>query len=137
MPEADATKRFTLAKGERLKSRRAFSYLFEHGFSMRVGVLKVFYAFDPPPALCHRPVLAAFSAPKRRFKRAVDRNRLKRRMREAYRLHQYILHQPLQQHEQRLLVLFSYQHRDLADYDRIRRSLVKALHLLADARPNG
>jgi ribonuclease P protein component len=132
---ASSGKRFTLAKADRLKSRLAFAYLFEHGSSMRVGVLNVFYAYDPPPALCPRPLLAAFSAPKRRFKRAVDRNRLKRLMREAYRLHQPILREPLDSHEQRLIVLFSYQHRTMNDYDRIRRSMVKALHLLAEARP--
>jgi len=132
---ASSGKRYPLAKADRLKSRLAFAYLFEHGTSMRVGVLKVFYAYDPPHTLCSRPLLVAFSAPKRQFKRAVDRNRLKRLMREAYRLHQGILREPLFTHEQRLIVLFSYQHRALNDYDRIRRSMVKALHLLADARP--
>lgn len=135
MAEAESLgRRYTLAKVDRLKSRLAFAYLFEHGSSMRVGVLKAFYAYDPPPTLCPRPLLAAFSAPKRQFKRAVDRNHLKRLMREAYRLHQDILREPLLIHEQRLIVLFSYQHRALNDYDRIRRSMVKALYLLAEAR---
>ncbi len=134
---ASSGRRYTLAKADRLKSRLAFAYLFEHGSTMRVGVLKVFYAYDPPPTLCPRPLLAAFSAPKRQFKRAVDRNHLKRLMREAYRLHQDILREPLLTHEQRLIVLFSYQHRALHDYDRMRRSMIKALHLLAEARPQG
>jgi ribonuclease P protein component len=100
-----------------------------------VGVLKVFFVYDPPPELCPRSVLAGFTAPKRRFKRAVDRNRLKRLMREGYRLHQEILHVPLAAEQRRVLVLFSYQHHALSDMERVRRSMVKALHLLIEARP--
>jgi len=124
--------RYAFPKSERICSELAFAYLFEHGSSRRVGVLKVFYALNPPPELCPLPLMVALTAPKRRFKRAVDRNHLKRRLREAYRLHRHPLSEALQARGQRMLLLIAYQHRERVDHDRIRRSLAKALYLLIE-----
>mgnify|MGYP006268745855 CR=1 FL=1 len=130
MSASEGRSRFTLGKAQRLKSKAAFTYLFEHGSSLRVGVLKIFFALDPPLDLGDEPIQVAISAPKRSFKRAPDRNYLKRRMREAYRLHQFILSDALRRKQHRMILLISYQNREKHDYDRIRRSMVKALHML-------
>jgi len=127
--------RFTLRKDERMCSKKAFSHLFEHGKSIRIGVLKIFFVLDPPEDLATSQVMVAFTASKRSFKRAVDRNYLKRRMREAYRLHRPLLSNTLEDRGTRMLLLFSYQARQRADYDRIRRSMVRALHTLKDQLP--
>ena len=41
------------------------------------------------------PVQILISVPKKRFKHAVDRNRVKRQVREAYRLHKQVLYEAL------------------------------------------
>ncbi|MFK7921428.1 MAG: ribonuclease P protein component [Bacteroidia bacterium] len=88
----DGTSRsYRLPKQTILRHKRAFEYLFEHGSSFRVGVLKFFYAYDIPEQYVQNSISVGFTAPKRVFKQAWQRNRLKRMMREAYRLEQHTL----------------------------------------------
>ncbi|MEL6694955.1 MAG: ribonuclease P protein component [Bacteroidota bacterium] len=86
--------RYFFPKEEKLCKKLIIDYVFEHGKSVKVGVLKFFYAFPIPEDWAEEPVQVAFSAPKRSFKKAVVRNKLKRRMREAYRLHKYLYLRP-------------------------------------------
>ena len=72
-------RRYTRA--ERLKSRKRIEALFRSGKSFNAFPLKVFYHWEGDG-----PALVGFGAPKRNFKRAVDRNRIKRLLREAWRL---------------------------------------------------
>ena len=55
------------------------------------------------------PVQMSVSVPKKRFKRAVDRNRIKRLIREAYRLNKHRLYQGLQGEERQIawMILFT------------------------------
>lgn len=49
------------------------------------------------------PVQILVSVPKKRFKHAIDRNRVKRQVREAFRQHKQLLYEALSEHEQLLL----------------------------------
>ena len=79
--------RQTLSKSERLKSYKKIRILFGEGQKFRVQPLLVFYQFStnnddrPQPDTLQMGV----SVGARYFKKAVDRNLLKRRIREAYR----------------------------------------------------
>lgn len=126
----DDKRRYFLKKNERLRLKRGFTYLFEHGSSIRVDVLKFFYVFDMPEEYIHAPLSVAFTAPKRSFKKAVVRNRLKRRMREAYRLNKHILLDDLQRKERNLVVLVKYHQWTEVSYQRIEKAMVKALRKL-------
>ncbi len=76
--------RFTFHKNERLCSKKVIEKLFAEGKSLFVHPLKAVYI---ETALnTGFPVQVAFAVSKKSFKRAVMRNLLKRRMREAYRL---------------------------------------------------
>lgn len=116
-------RRRSFSKEERLCSRRAFEYLFEHGFSFREGVLKCFYTFKVPPEWVKSPVSIAFAVPKHMFRRAHDRHRLRRRMREAFRLNKEMLLPTVESRQQHLVFLLKYQVRDESDYLRIEKDL--------------
>ena len=65
------------------------------------------------------PVQMLVSVPKKRFKHAVDRNRVKRQVREAFRQHKELLYEALTEHEQLLLafIWLSDEHRSSRDVE--------------------
>lgn len=79
----------TLGRSERLKSEKSINGLFETGSSLSAHPIRLIY--QTKPSVDNFPVKIGFAVPKKNFKRAVDRNLLKRRMREAYRLNKHFL----------------------------------------------
>ena len=96
----------TYGKKEKLKRRKQIAQLFESKHSFLIFPVKVFY-LQPLPLPDSR-VKAGVGANSRNFKKAVDRNRIKRLLREAYRLNKLPLHQYLEEHNLHLLVFFLY-----------------------------
>ncbi len=79
----------TFAKQERLYEKKLMHQLFKGGKSFFVFPFKVYYVVLDKAA--PYPAKVLISVPKRNFKRAVDRNRIKRLVREAYRKNKAIL----------------------------------------------
>ncbi|WP_439880416.1 ribonuclease P protein component [Pontibacter sp. MBLB2868] len=80
---------YTFSKEEHLCSKRLIALLFSKGSSFNLYPLR-FIIYSPQEMSPGTPQVL-LSVSKRYFKRATDRNRLKRQMREAYRLHKHIL----------------------------------------------
>lgn len=78
---------FFFPKSEKLKSQKTIELLFAEGKSISKYPIKVFFL----PIENNELIQAGFTVPKRNFKSAVDRNRIKRQMREAYRLQKHLL----------------------------------------------
>ena len=96
----------TLRKSERLDKKKVIEKMFAGGSrSFSVFPLRVVYL---PVEELEAPVSILVSVSKRRFKRAVKRNRVKRQIREAYRKNKSLLVDELQRREQRLAVAFIY-----------------------------
>ncbi|TXK72595.1 ribonuclease P protein component [Mesonia sp. HuA40] len=74
----------TLGKDQRLKSKTAIKALFENGETQKKFPLRMVY--KPAFKKDQEAPKIMVSVPKRNFKLAVDRNRIKRQIREAYRL---------------------------------------------------
>jgi len=97
---------YTFKKEERLCSRKHLDLLFKNGSSFLLYPFRISYLFVDIPANVQAQVV--INVPKKRYKRAVDRNLLKRRIREAYRLNkQDKFYMPLP--ADRGLLLFSIQ----------------------------
>lgn len=85
--------RFTLQAVERLKLRKQIETLFQTGEAFSVFPLRIVYSLTLLTATEQSPVRAGFSIPKKRIKKAVNRNRIKRLLREAWRLQKHPLYQ--------------------------------------------
>lgn len=96
----------TLHKSERLDKKKVIDKMFSGGArSFSVFPLRVVYL---PVEELEAPVSILVSVSKRRFKRAVKRNRVKRQIREAYRKNKHGLLQTLQDEGRQLAVAFIY-----------------------------
>lgn len=75
---------YSFSKEERLCSVKLIDKLFHNGSSFLLYPFRIIWLEESLPA--ESPVQVLISVPKKKFKRAVDRNLLKRRIREIYRL---------------------------------------------------
>ena len=84
--------RSTFKKAERIVSRKQIETLFGGGTSQSLSAfpLRVVFMTQALPS-GEAPVQILVSVPKKHFKHAVDRNRVKRQVREAYRHHKQLL----------------------------------------------
>lgn len=97
---------FTFHKEEHLCGRKAFESLMKEGSSQFRFPFKVLWIKTDYPLTY--PAQIAFSVSKKRFKRAHQRNLIKRRLREAYRMNKNPLYQFLQEKEIKIQFLIIY-----------------------------
>lgn len=118
------TTSFSLKKEERLSSKKVIDQLFAEGKSFISFPVKV--VFLPTKLPANFPVQAGFSVSKKIFKRAVKRNRIKRLLRETYRLNKHILYNQLEGRQ--LAVFFIFIGKELPAYASVEAAMKKALH---------
>ncbi len=75
---------FTFSKQEKLKHKKLIETLFSEGKSVTVFPLRIVFLENDHDG--NKLLQVGFSVPKRLIKKAVDRNRIKRQLREVYRL---------------------------------------------------
>lgn len=119
----------TYSKQEKLKSRKALNQLFTAGRSFLCFPVKVFYL---PVTNNDVPIQAGVGVSSRHFKKAVDRNRIKRLLREAYRLNKQSLSTLLVQKEKQVHVFFLYIGKELPEHDVLQEKLKQALTKLEE-----
>ena len=120
-------KQYTYAKSERLKSAQTIELLFEKGKTIKAFPLKLIYmatSFDDTSK-----VKAAVSVSKRLVNRASHRNRVKRIMREAYRLNKASFFNKI---TTQYAFMFLYIGSDEADFDAVNKAMKDLLQRFCD-----
>lgn len=117
---------FSFRKNEKLCSKKVIDKLFAEGKSVFAFPLKFVYL--ETGLTTGTPAQAGFAVSKKNFKKAVQRNLIKRRMREAYRLHKPDFYEALK--EKQVAVFFVYTAKEIADYAVIESAIIKGLKKL-------
>lgn len=121
-------KRFTFKKNERLCEKKSIGRLFKEGKPFFQYPFKIIYLpFNEP---VNYPAKVLISVPKRHFKKAVDRNRIKRLVRESYRKHKMILWENSPSHPH-FLIAFVYTATQQHDYPFIEKKIILALQQIS------
>jgi len=122
--------RCTFKKTERISFQREIDRLFNEGNAFISYPLRVVYLEQKP--FSGAPVSVLVSVSKKKFKRAVKRNRMKRLMREAYRLNKAALIQHFQEKESGLLIALLFIGNELCQWKEIEAAMQKALNTLKE-----
>jgi len=115
----------TFKRGERLKSRKIIQQLFKKGQSFGVYPLRLVWMKMEEPKSDY-PVQFTVSVSKKRFKTAVQRNRLKRQVREAWRVQKADLYQNLPA-ENQFAFMVIYTGKEAFPYAEIDRAMQKLI----------
>ncbi|MEQ8361218.1 MAG: ribonuclease P protein component [Cyclobacteriaceae bacterium] len=118
--------KFSFHTGERLKKEKLIKGLFTKGSSFNLYPFRILHLPNPDESDFHQVL---FTASTRNFKKAVDRNKIKRRSREAYRLQKGELNET-----PKLLIGFIYIAKEILDYNQIAGAITKAIIRLNETR---
>jgi len=114
----------TYNKEERLKKKKLITLLFNEGKSLSVFPIKLIYLeteHDGP-----YKVQAGVSVSKRNFNKAVDRNKIKRSLREVYRKNKFLIYQS--EHTKKHIFMFIYVGKNEMKYNLLEEKMITLLH---------
>jgi ribonuclease P protein component len=125
----------TFSKQEKLKSRKALEELFAKGKSFSIFPIKVFYTVTDQSnadglVADHALVQAGVGVSSRIFKKAHDRNKVKRLLREVYRTQKQPLYKTVVANQQALNVFFLYIGKELPVFADLQLAMEKTLQKL-------
>lgn len=119
--EQTNTSNFSFPTKEKLKSKKLIGELFTDGKSVSSFPVKLIYL---PCTLENTPLKVGVTVPKRNFKSAVDRNKIKRLLREGYRLNKHVIFNNI---DKEFALLFLYLGKKMPDYAEIEKSMIEVL----------
>ncbi|GAB2691532.1 hypothetical protein GCM10027037_13500 [Mucilaginibacter koreensis] len=121
----------TFKKEERLCNKTLIAELYRSGSSFLCYPFRLTWL--PATALLPASAQVLIAVPKKRYKHAVDRNLIKRRTREAYRLQKdQHLYQPLQLQQKQIIFSINYIGKEITDYAFMQKKMLKLLHQLTE-----
>lgn len=119
-----AVEKNSFKKEERLCSKKLLASLFQNGSSFLLYPFRVTWQLSAQNSHPF-PVQIIIGVPKKRFKRSVDRNLIKRRVKEAYRLSKSSkLYSSLNQQKKQIILGLNYVGKSAHDYDFIEKKLI-------------
>lgn len=126
---------YTLGKNERLKSRKQLDELFSRGVHFNLAPFRVSFMIiriESGESYKSQESWSRFGVgvSSRHFKKATDRNRMKRLIRENWRLQKNELVAALQQQQKQIHVFLIYTGRELTDYETIQKATASVIKKL-------
>ena len=118
------------SKSERLCSRKSINNLISSGSRLYCYPFRIIWLESETEYPF--PVKLAISVPRKKFKRAVTRNRIKRLIRESYRLNKSLLYEKLAEQKREMDILLIYIADDIPDFNYINIRMQKLLLKLTD-----
>lgn len=111
---------------ERLKSRKIIGALFSDGHSFGQYPLRLIWKEinDQQPA---SPIQCTVSVAKKKFPKATDRNRIRRRVKEAYRLHKHWVYEAIEESGTHYALMILYVAKESLPYEDIEQAMKKML----------
>ncbi len=116
-------------KEERLRDKKSIKELFDKGNSFYIGPFKVIWINDYFEGASPAKIL--ITASHRNFKNAVDRNRIKRITREAYRKNKCILYEKLDGSKKKIAFMLIYTGKIIIPYKEVEDKIILILQRLA------
>jgi len=123
-------KQFTLGRNERLKSRKQIEQLFSEGKSFPLSPFRIYYLVTPLITNSSSTLQFGAGVSGKNFKRAVDRNRVKRLTREAYRLQKKQLQEATIEKKLQLNIFFIYTGKELPAFHIVKEKVNVILNKL-------
>ena len=120
----------SFSKIEHLCGEKRITRLYTQGDAFIAYPVRVVFLIEPKSDI--EPANVLISVPKKRFKRAVKRNRLKRLIREAYRLNKKDLIDKLDEKQLQVHIAFNYVSDDELDFASIEKKIKLSLQKLID-----
>ena len=123
---------FSLGRNERLKSRKQIEQLFKEGKKISLFPLYVYNQVTQLTTNDSRPLTRiGVGVSSKNFKKAVDRNRIKRLIRESYRLQRPNFSNTIKANNQQLNMFFIYRGKELPDYKLVYEKVAIALQKIS------
>jgi ribonuclease P protein component len=127
-------KKLTLGKKERLKSRKLIDQLFKEGRNFNLFPYRIYYLFPQAKAVDLNVNLQfGVGVSTRNFKHAIDRNRIKRLTREAYRLQKLPFQELLESKQLSVALFLIYTGKELPAYEVVSEKIAVILSRLIKA----
>jgi len=120
--------KFSFSKEERLNQKKLIQELFTKGSSFYSFPFKILVLSNPNGEYPVHQTLISVS--KRGFKKAVDRNLIKRRIRESYRLQKHLL-----QESPKLILGFVYTHKEVLTFQELQKKMCQILPKITKLLP--
>lgn len=115
--------KYTFSKHERLKSKKEMSRIFTNGIFFYSELMSLGFSKNETHD-CHK---IAISVPKKLFKSAVKRNKIKRLIRESYRLNKQLLYKNTEKEKGFFNLIFIYKVKKIASYQEIQQNVIQLL----------
>ena len=123
----------SFTKAEKLKKNKPIEDLFSKGESINHYPFRLMFSLSESDADLLYPAKVAFVVPKRLFKKALDRNNLKRKMREAYRKNKTELYQVLASNTKKAEFVIVFVAKEKLEYRTIEEKMTGLLKMLCRA----